>query len=410
MKKLLLIGILTILSCSNESKPEKITTYYDNGKIKFEEITSFRSLSSKINKRIEIINSYYPNGNKKVLSNVNSEIEKSSSVILKKERIDSFFRENGKLKIVKKTLNKDLLKFENFDENGQLRVIKDYIIDPKRSVRHKYKSGILYEIDNDYEDWDKGDTIIHPYKLKTFNKYGQTGGTGIVRPLTVEDDSDFFNKNGKLSALEINAYNSSFGKKLINGRINGLFEIIHPDLHPNTKYDLRTGSEQDKTYWSSPQIESEINEEVSRYTLEEFMMFNGIALMYNHELINYLNQTKDDDDKFEVEIDNEISRVIACKDGLMLFDFGPLSIYMDGDYSRLFKSKSFYTNHKEYLSEKKRLPGLSYASYYLEDIKLIEDNLEFRLGNYKDTLSPVVFTYNDLIKSPQGKLIKTNNK
>lgn len=48
---------------------------------------------------------------------------------------------------------------------------------------------------------------------------------------------------------------------------------------------------------------------------------------------------------------------------------------------------------------------ISYA-YYLKDIKLIEDNLEFRFGNYKNALSPVVFTYSDLIKSPQGKLIK----
>lgn len=395
MKKLLLIGILTILSCSNESKPEKITTYYDNGKIKFEEITSFRSLSSKINKRIEIINSYYPNGNKKVLSNVISEIDKSSSVILKKERIDSVFLENGKLKVVETTLNKNLLKFELFDENGQLRIIKDYIINPKRSVRHKYKRGILYEIDNNYEDWDKGDTIIYPYKFKGYNKFGQISIIGIVKPLTVEDDSDFLIKNGKLSALEIYAYNNSFGKKFINGRINGLFEIIHPDLHSNTKYDLRTGLKLDKTYWSSPEIESEINEEVSRYSLtynDEYLMFNGIHFLYNHELFGLF------------EIDNEISSIHLYKDGLILFSH----------WVRLFERKSFFTNYKEYLTEKKLFPGSSSSdniyAYYLDDVKLIENNLEFRLGNYKDTLSPVVFTYDDLIESPQGKLIKINNK
>ena len=69
MKKLLLFFvILTILSCSNETLPEKITTYYDNGNIKFEEITSFRSLSSKKNQRTQIIKSYYSNGNIEFLS------------------------------------------------------------------------------------------------------------------------------------------------------------------------------------------------------------------------------------------------------------------------------------------------------------------------------------------------------
>lgn len=412
-KKLLLFVMLTILSCSNESTPEKFTTYFDNGNIKFEEITSFRSLSSKKNLRTEIIKTYYLNGYTELLSHVNSEIDKSSSVILKKERVDSIFHENGKLKIVKTTLNKDLLKFEYFDEIGQLRQIKDFILDPKQgSVRHRYKKGILYEIDINYEDWNQADTILNAYKLKTYNKFGQIKSIGIVKPLTVEDDSDFFIKDGKLWHLEISAYNRSFGKKFINGRTNGLFELIHPDLQPNTKYDLRTGSKQDKTYWSSPEIESEINEKVSRYSFtNEYIMFNGISLLYNHELIKDLNKTQDDDDKFEVEIDNEISRIVATKDGLMLFDFS-LFLFRDGDYSRLFKSKSYYTNHKEYLTEKNRFPGSSssdiFYAYYLEDIKLIEDNLEFRFGNYKNTVSPVVFTYNDLIKSPQGKLIKTN--
>jgi len=421
MKKLLLFGILTILSCSNESKPvkialkpEKITTYYDNGNIKYEKITSFRSLFSKKNQRTEIRKLFYSNGNTKLLSHVISEIDKSSSVILKKERLDSIFRENGKLKIVQRTLNKDLLKYEFFDEIGQLRLIKDYILDPKQgSVRHKYKKEILYEIDNNYEDWNKGDTIFNPYKLKIFNKFGQIKQIGIVKPLTVEDDSDFFNIDGKLSSQEIYGYNRSFGEKFINGRTNGLIELIHPNLHSNPKYDLRTGLEQDKTYWSSPEIESEINEKVSRYSFtNEYLMFNGISLLYHHELTKDLNQTQDDDDKFEVEIDNEISRIVATKDGLMLFDF-PLYFFSDGDYSRLFKSKSYYTNHKEYLTEKNRFPGSSssdiFYAYYLEDIKLIEDNLEFRFGNYKNTVSPVVFTYSDLIKSPQGKLIKTNN-
>ena len=411
MKKLLLFAILTILSCSNETLPEKFTTYYDNGNIKFEEITSFRSLSSNKNQRTQIIKIYYSNGYKELSSHVISEIDKSSSGILKKEKVDSIFLENGKLEIVKTTLNKDLLKFEYFDELGQLRLIKDYILDPKQgSVRHKYKKGILYEIDNNYEDWNKGDTIFNPYKLKTYNKFGQIKKIGIVKPLTVEDDSDFYDVNGKVDIIEIYAYNRSFGKKFINGRTNGMIELIHPALHSNTKYDLRTGSEQDKTYWSSPEIESEMNEKISRYSFtNEYFMFNGISLLYNHELVKELNQTNDDDDKFEVEIDNEISRIVPYKDGLKLFDF-LLILNIDGDYSRLFESKSFYTNHKEYLTEKNKFSGSSssdiFYAYYLKDIKLIEDNLEFRFGNYRNALSPVVFTYSDLIKSPQGKLIK----
>ena len=415
MKKLLLFGILTILSCSNESKPvkialkpEKITTYYDNGNIKYEKITSFRSLFSKKNQRTEIRKLFYSNGNTKLLSHVISEIDKSSSVILKKERLDSIFRENGKLEIVQTTLNKDLLKYEFFDEIGQLRLIKDYILDPKQgSVRHKYKKEILYEIDNNYEDWNKGDTIFNPYKLKIFNKFGQIKQIGIVKPLTVEDDSDFFNIDGKLSSQEIYGYNRSFGEKFINGRTNGLIELIHPNLHSNPKYDLRTGSEQDKTYWSSPEIESEMNEKISRYSFtNEYFMFNGISLLYHHELLKELNKND------KVEIDNGISRIRAYKDGLILFDF-TLFVAFNGDYSRFFKSKSFLTNYKEYLTEKNEFPGSSssyiFYTYYLKDIKLIEDNLEFRLGNYKNALSPFVFTYSDLIKSPQGKLIKTNN-
>jgi hypothetical protein len=412
MKKLLLFFVtLTILSCSNETLPEKSTTYYDNGNIKFEEITSFRSLSSKKNQRTQIIKIYYSNGYKELSSHVISEIDKSSSGILKKEKVDSIFRENGKLEIVKTTLNKDLFKFEYFDENGQLRIINDYILDPKQgSVRHKYKKGILYEIDNNYEDWNKDDTIFNPYKLKTYNKFGQIKKFGIVKPLTVEDDSDFYDVNGKVDILEIYAYNRSFGEKFINGRTNGMIELIHPALHSNTKYDLRTGSKQDKTYWSSPEIKSETNEKISRYSFtNEYFMFNGISLLYNHELVKELNQTNDDDDKFEVEIDNEISRIVPYKDGLKLFDLF-LFLYGDGDYSRLFESKSFYTNHKEYLTEKNKFSGSSssdiFYAYYLKDIKLIEDNLEFRFGNYRNALSPVVFTYSDLIKSPQGKLIK----
>ena len=404
---LLVSSLLILISCKENVKaPEKITIYFDNGNIELEEITSYRSLSSKKNLRTQINKSYYPNGHKKLLSHVISEIDKSSSVISKKERVDSLFHENGKLNIVQIEINNDLLKVELFDEIGQLRVIKDYILDPKQgSVRHKYKKGILYEIDNNYEDWNKGDTIFNPYKLKRYNKFGQIKLIGIVKPLTVEDDSDFFIVDGKLSSLEIYAYNRNFGKKFINGRTNGLIELIHPDLHSNAKYDLRTGSEQDKTYWSSPEIESEsYDEKISRYSFtNEYSMFNGIGLLYDHELGKVLNQTRDDDDKFEVEIDNEISRILTYKDGLKLFDF-MLFFSMDDDYSSFFKSKSFHTNYKEYLTVEKELSG--YYTYFLEDIKLIEDNLEFRFGNYENALSPVVFTYSDLIKSPQGKLIK----
>ena len=331
----------------------------------------------------------------------------------KRDGLTEFYTKNGQLINNIKYKNGDKVLEKIFYDTGELYEVRNYILDNKNgSVRHKYKKGILYEIDINYEDWKEADTILHPYKLKRYNEFGQINSIGIVKPLTVEDDSDFFIKDGKLWHLEISAYNRSFGKKFINGRTNGLFELIHPDLQPNTKYDLRTGSKQDKTYWSSPEIESEINEKVSRYSFtNEYLMFNGISLLYNHELIKDLNQTQDDDDKFEVEIDNEISRIVATKDGLMLFDFS-LFLFRDGDYSRLFKSKSYYTNHKEYLTEKNRFPGSSssdiFYAYYLEDIKLIEDNLEFRFGNYKNTVSPVVFTYNDLIKSPQGKLIKTN--
>ena len=256
--------------------------------------------------------------------------------------------------------------------------------------------------------------IFNPYKIKLYNKFGQIKSIGIVKPLTVEDDSDFFIIDGKLSSLEIYAYNRNFGKKFINGRTNGLIELIHPDLHSNTKYDLRTFSEQDKTYWSSPDIESEsYDEKISRWWIDDYHMFNGIALLYNHELVKILYKDEDDDDKFEVEIDNEISRIIAYKDGLTLFD---LQLFLASNketgfgVSWLFESGSFHTNLSDYLTEEKDVfifddTKSTYFEYFLEDIKLLEDKLEFRFGNYKNALSPVVFTYNDLIKSPQGKLI-----
>ena len=143
-------------------------------------------------------------------------------------------------------------------------------------------------------------------------------------------------------------------------------------------------------------------------------MFNGIKFTYNHDLTRYLNQTQDDDDKFEVVIDNEISRIKTYKDGLILFDlelFLTFSEEIGAGVSWLFKKGSFHTNLSDYLTEEKDVftfddTKSTTFKYFLEDIRLIEDKLEFRLGNYKDTLSPVVFTYNDLIKSPQGKLIK----
>ena len=73
------------MSCSSETLPEKFTTYFDNGNIKSEEITSFRSLSSKKNQRTQIIKTYYSNGNTEFLLHVISEIDKSSSGILKKQ-------------------------------------------------------------------------------------------------------------------------------------------------------------------------------------------------------------------------------------------------------------------------------------------------------------------------------------
>ena len=78
MKKLLLFAILIILSCSNETLPEKFTTYFDNGNIKSEEITSFRRLSSKKTQRTQITKTYYSNGTIEFLSPVISEIDKLS--------------------------------------------------------------------------------------------------------------------------------------------------------------------------------------------------------------------------------------------------------------------------------------------------------------------------------------------
>ena len=88
-----------------------------------------------------------------------------------------------------------------------------------------------------------------------------------------------------------------------------------------------------------------------------------------------------------------------------------------GDFSREFEQEGYYTDFSQYLSEEK---SESSSSYYFEDIKLIEDKFEFRLGrfvssdisspsekyNYDTGLSPFAYSYNDLIKSPQGKLVK----
>lgn len=334
----------------------------------------------------------------------------------KRDGLTEFYTKNGQLINNIKYKNGDKVLEKIFYDTGELYEVRNYILDNKNgSVRHKYKKGILYEIDINYEDWKEADTILHPYKLKRYNEFGQIKSIGIVKPLAIEDDSDFFNIDGRLSSLEIFAYNKSFGQKFINGRANGLIELIHPDLHSNTKYDLRTGSKQDRAYWSSPEIETETNEKISRYSEnKEYLMFNGIKFMYNHELTRYLNQTKDDDDKFEVVIDNEISIIKTYKDGLILFDlelFLTFSEEIGAGVSWLFKKGSFHTNLSDYLTEEKDVftfddTKSTTFKYFLEDIKLIEDKLEFRFGNYKDTLSPVVFTYNDLIKSPQGKLIK----
>jgi len=334
----------------------------------------------------------------------------------KRDGLTEFYTKNGQLINNIKYKNGDKVLEKIFYDTGELYELRDYILENKNgSVRHKYKKGILYEIDINYEDWKEGDTILHPYKLKRYNEFGQIKSIGIVKPLTVEDDSDFFNIDGKLSTLEIFAYNESFGKKFINGRANGLIELIHPDLHSNTKYDLRTLSNQDRAYWSSPEIETETNEKISRYSdNKEYLMFNGIKFTYNHDLSRYLNQTQDDDDKFEIVIDNEISRIKTYKDGLILFDlelFLAPSEEMGMGVSWLFKNGSFHTNLSDYLTEEKDVfiyddTKSTTFKYFLEDIKLIEDKLEFRFGNYKNTLSPVVFTFNDLIKSPQGKLIK----
>ena len=84
-----------------------------------------------------------------------------------------------------------------------------------------FKSGQLREIEEkmatatSYEDWKEADTILHPYKLKRYNEFGQIKSIGIVKPLAIEDDSDFFNIDGRLSSLEIFAYNKSFGQKFI---------------------------------------------------------------------------------------------------------------------------------------------------------------------------------------------------
>lgn len=337
----------------------------------------------------------------------------------KRDGLTEFYTKNGQLSNNIKYKNGDKVQENIFYDTGELYEVRNYILDNKNGpVRHKYKKGILYEIDINYEDWKEGDTILHPYKLKRYNEFGQINSIGIVKPLTVEDDSDFFEINEKLGIVEIFAYNKSFGKKFINGRANGLIELIHPNLHSNTKYDLRTGSKQDKAYWSSPEIETETNEKISRYSdNEEYLMFNGIRFFYNHEFSKAWNKAYGSDEDFtdsEVVIDNEISIIETYKDGLILFD---LEFFLTGseeigaDVSWLFKKGSIHTNLSDYLTEKKDvftyddLKSTTFK-YFLEDIKLIEDKLEFRFGNYKDTLSPVVFTYNDLIKSPQGKLTK----
>ena len=198
-------------------------------------------------------------------------------------------------------------------------------------------------------------------------------------------------------------YNEKFGHRFLNGRRNGSIEIIHPKLNPNFKYDLRVGTEEKKTYWSSIEI---FNEKTSRWddSTENYSMFTGVNFIYDHEITSILNKDKKEEEKFDLNIDNELWEIQVYKDGLKLFELWLPFGGDDRDFKKYFISKSFETNLNEYLTKKETLKS-SYT-YYLEDSNLFENNFEFRLGNFKDETSPIVYDFNDLINSPQGKLIK----
>lgn len=325
-------------------------------------------------------------------------------------KFNSYF-ENGKIhKSVElhdgSTYYNSFLPFSQTKEyhtNGELFYSKNYITESDKKenwVRHRFKNTGKFEIDKNIKDWSnfRGDTILYPYKFKSFNEFGQIVSIGIFKPLTVEDDSDVFQVDGKLSILEIFNYKENIGVRLPNGRINGSTEIIHPKLNPNLKSDLRIGTKEEKTYWSSPEISFKVSNRLD----EEYMLFTGVIFISMYEYMSSLTN----DRKILEKFDNSLKYIHVYKDGLKLFELD-LQDFLKGvnseDAKEIFTSHSFETNLKEYLTIKGEE---YYYDYYIEDSNLFENNFEFRLGNFKDETSPIVYDFNDLINSPQGKLIK----
>ena len=206
--------------------------------------------------------------------------------------------------------------------------------------------------------------------------------------------------------------------------------------HPAAKFqgnptggDLKTGTIEKGWFYSSKK--TLFNE---RWIDGQYRMFSGLYFTYY-----YIDrETKWDGSKLEnfLEADadeklKEIVQIDIIKDGIILVD---MRIWMQnlsngGDFSYDFEDGAYFTDFAQYLSVKKPEKYITigdsiyenpirFWQYYFKDIKSIEEKFEFRLGNFGTknsdgtkniSLSPFAYSYNDLIKSPQGKLVKAGN-
>lgn len=418
-KKIVLLLIFTlIISCD---KKIENTTYYADGTVMTEYSSIIKRNNDKTNS-YTLEKFYSEKGELRSITETNREYEKSykpwelyastlGGKLINDDELFTYY-EQGIKEFEDKTINGDRIWTKYFYENGQLQREKNFRLGDEfenSSVRHYYENGLL-RIDDDYT-FNQNDTIIEPYAYKLFDDLGRIRYLGIAKPITIAEDSDF-DKDGKLWQLELDVYNESLGKRDLNGRMIGSIKLEHPAVKLEGKIDLKTGTREKGMFYSSEKTLKN-----GRWIDSQYRLFSGLLFMYTYSD----RETNFIGNKIDYSINekdlSEIAQIYIIKDGVLLVE---MSLWMEnpnnpGDFSSEFENKNYFTDFAQYLSVDNTF---SFTKFYFNDIKSIEEKFEFRLGNFGTknsdgtiniSLSPFAYSYNDLIKSPQGKLVKAGN-
>lgn len=344
MKIRVLFIVFVLVSCSKDSK--KIT-YYDNGKIHKEYIHSTIKKYQGIIEQIDTTKVYYSNGNIDYILVEIKEFDKNTSYLSDSDN-----------DLVGDVLNK--IEYYTFFDDNQKKYLKTKIVNgSKQNSKRLDENGTLREEMNYIFNSDSI-SVKHSYKNNTLyidSDYASwLASDTIVRPFYYKSYDEYgrIKSNGVIKPI-VPSNDSDFDR---NGNLSQLeldeyiqkIGLVDSNGRIIGATQLHHHKVKQDFFYTN-----KLNKQYERLILDDYKIFSGVNIVYSDESGD----------------DTDVNYVKVVKDGLFLKSIFPKIEY--------------------------KLDLLDY--FYYE--QLSERDFEFSLIDEQ-----VNFTLDDLINSPQGKLIK----